>query len=497
MIARSLKNEKFESNAFSSDESAVQNANLRHTQENAPETIDPRREKKRLLTVSESVEKSFVRSAVARTQPCPPSYEDPDEGGGDGNEKEKEKEEEREDEDEPASNLGARTRETGKWLAPFPEQADILERCAKAFPSTAERSALVRQILPSWDVDCILRHTREEVTAWFRSMEQTHRTAEVSPIAARRLYDSGITLLVQKMPVLTRLAQDIVRVLGFPRNSILCSLFCNQPGAKTLPHFDSADTLTVQITGSKTWRLAPNAHVRLPTTTWAYPDVSAHELRLYTHGQFPSTMPDENLETHRLEPGAMLYVPRGYWHETESSEESVSLHIHILPSMWADVVLKTLRARLLRDDAWRATAYRLWGLERAGDWDASKALDALREAVATLTPEDMHRPAPWAPAPDDRIAPRARGSVGVVGSTKGYKSVRLTSEEFAREHATTVEMSPSYLQATLLLADGPDPLSAKDLAGRVPNLSLDEALDLVRLLCDVGYARKAPASVGV
>ncbi|WP_394845376.1 cupin domain-containing protein [Pendulispora brunnea] len=451
--------------------------------ESALGTRDPSAEQKRLVLVSDSVEASREPEKVGRDCGKCQCIEPENEATRDP---------------EPAKEPDSDKLETEKWLAPFLDRAtDILERRAEVFPPTKERTALVRKLLPSWKIDDILGFAREEVLAWFQSLEQSHRTARVSPEAARKLYSAGIALLVQKMPQLESLAADIARVLGFPATSIQCSLFCNRRGAKTLTHFDSVDTLAIQVTGSKTWHLAPNTHVQLPTDTWAHPQVSTHELRLYAHRQFPPEMPTENVESHRLEPGAMLYVPRGYWHETESSEESVSLHIHILPSTWADVVLKTLHSRLLRDEAWRATAYRLWGLERAGDWDTANALEALREIVGTLTPEDVHRPAQWTPAPNDRVAPRARGSVGVVASNEEYQSVRLTSEEFALEHATTVEMSPSFVQATLLLADGADPLSANELAERVPSLSRDEALDLVRLLCKVGYARKASASVGV
>ncbi|WP_394832988.1 cupin domain-containing protein [Pendulispora rubella] len=466
--------------------SSIPARNFKLSHESPPKPRGPSGEQKRLVRGSTVVASSRERDLGVRDcDKCPDCIEP-------------ESEHEQPRYPEQPTEPDADKLETEKWLAPFLERAsDILEHRAQAFPATNERAALVRKLLPSWNIDDILGFARDEIIAWFQSLEQGHRTARVSPQAARRFYSAGIALLVQKIPQLELLAADVARVLGFPATSVRCSLFCNRRAARTLAHFDSADTLTVQITGSKTWRIAPNEHVRLPMDTWGHPDVPGHELRLYMHEQFPPTMPDENVESHRLEPGAMLYVPRGHWHETESSEESVSLHIQILPRTWADVVLKTLHSRLLRDESWRATAYRLWGLEREGDWDAAKALEALREVVGTLTPEDVHRPAPWTPTPDDCIAPRARGSVGVVASAKDYKSVRLTSEEFALEHATTVQMSPSYLRATLLVADGPDPLSAKDLAARVPDLSVDEALELVRLLCDVGYARRASAFAGV
>ncbi|WP_394825903.1 JmjC domain-containing protein [Pendulispora albinea] len=380
-----------------------------------------------------------------------------------------------------------------EWLAPFPERAsELLERRPELFHPTAVRIAGVRSILPSWIIDDILAQAQDEVIAWFQTREGFHQTAKIRPSAAAAFYSNGITMLVQRIPRLRALAEEIARVLGFPATQVECNLFCNQPGATTQGHFDSVDTLTVQITGNKVWRIAPNAHAPLPTDTWVPPRLATHELRLYAHEQLPSKMPGEKAEIHALEPGAMLYLPRGYWHETYSMAESVSLHIHLFPCTWADAVLKTLRSHLLRDEGWRATAYPLLGLERAGDWDTQTALHSLRDAVGRLTADDVQRPPKWTPTPEDRVVPRARGSMGVVASAEDYQSVRLGAEEFGFEHATMVDMPAPHVAATLLLARSRESLSASDLAARVPSLSQDAALGLVRLLCDVGYARKAP-----
>ncbi|WP_394824401.1 JmjC domain-containing protein [Pendulispora albinea] len=389
-------------------------------------------------------------------------------------------------------DLHAPDRAVNRWLSPFPDCAqEIVERRAQFFPATAERAAAVTSLLPSWEVEDLALDAGDDPIAWFRTREGKHRTTRVRAHAAGLLHEAGITLYLRKLRRLESLQADIARALGMPATYVDCSVFCSQPGASTQPHFDSVATLTVQVKGSKTWHIAPNTHAPQPTETWVTREEVSHELRLYAHEPFPPGIPDHLAETHRLEPGAMLYVPRGYWHDTLSSEESIALHIHLQSCPWADVVTKTLRAQLLRDEAWRSTAYTLWGHAGPHSWDAAAALEALRRAVARLSVDDLQRPAPWLPGPADRVISRARSAMGVVSTDNGRHTVRLSAEEFGLEDATTVEMSQSYLAATLLVARSREPLSAQDLAAHVPELSLDEALGLVHLLCDSGYARRA------
>ena len=61
-------------------------------------------------------------------------------------------------------------------------------------------------------------------------------------------------------------------------------------------------------------------------------------------------------ETVVLSPGSVLFVPRGYWHATESDEETLALNFTFGQPSWADVVLAALRTKLLADPQWRELA---------------------------------------------------------------------------------------------------------------------------------------------
>jgi 50S ribosomal protein L16 3-hydroxylase len=134
----------------------------------------------------------------------------------------------------------------------------------------------------------------------------------------------------------------------------------------TRAHFDPVDTITLQLTGSKRWRVAANTFAPDPMMSWTTLDGSETfaELWLHAHDVLPHAMPDGAAQ-YMLEPGALLHVPRGFWHETVSTEASISLHVHHVPSPWLDLALKALRDCLLRDPAWRAAPPGLWDPDSA------------------------------------------------------------------------------------------------------------------------------------
>jgi 50S ribosomal protein L16 3-hydroxylase len=245
--------------------------------------------------------------------------------------------------------------------------------------------------LSAWNVPALLARHTSSVVAWFQGLDGRPVTAYVSPEAAPRLYQGGSTFYLRQMPVLAPLTEAIAAALTVPTQNVECTLFCNQPGARTRMHFDPLDTITLQVTGSKRWRLAPNLHAAHPTVSYGTLDPQLMpDLRLYAHDCLPTRMPDD-AEEYLLTPGSVLYVPCGFWHETESDEASISLHVHHIPVLWVDAVLVTLRAKLLRDPAWRAGAHDLWAASRRSHTAimADRLLEALAVADDGRTVDDV------------------------------------------------------------------------------------------------------------
>jgi 50S ribosomal protein L16 3-hydroxylase len=389
------------------------------------------------------------------------------------------------------------------WLAPLDLTTFRDDYLSKRVLFREPSPARLATVLPlrSWDVADLVRSPGVKALAWFNALDGYHLTTEVPSEAAHKLYRGGLTLYVQEVPELAPVACELARALQVPAHSVKCTLFCNQPGARTRAHFDPVDTLTLQLRGRKRWRVAPNALASNPTTSWATLDGSAKkaELWLYAHGELPAALP-AGAEEFTLEPGAVLHVPRGYWHETESDQESVSLHVHHVPLPWVDAVLVTLRGLLLREPAWRECANHLRDPGRAGANAAAiePLLRSLASAVGRLSVDDVlptNRPSSGLWGPHDLMQRRARAGFVVEGATAetGLAKVAFVVAEYGSERRTTVEMSAPFLSACRLFVESPagGPFSASDLAARVPGLDVEEARQLFALLLDVGFLRPA------
>lgn len=115
----------------------------------------------------------------------------------------------------------------------------------------------------------------------------------------------------------------------------------------TSVHFDPIDVITVQLTGRKTWWVAPNRFAPAPLEGWAPSDPVPPIMRIYSEGEPPTEIPGDAVE-YALEPGAVLHIPRGYWHQTSSDQDSISLHILLIPPLRLDFLLASLRNPAMR-----------------------------------------------------------------------------------------------------------------------------------------------------
>src|ERR1700722_19057154 len=344
------------------------------------------------------------------------------------------------------------------WLEPFEQfRTDILGRRPMFYEATRARASSVRSLSPSWDVSDLLADRHDPVRVSFYKRDGRYAFPEVSVAAARDLYAAGTTLYLGGGPFLAQLDRDIARTLHVPDKDVECGLFCNQPGGTTRMHCDIVDNVTLQVKGSKTWRIAPNRDAPNPTESMMTLEELKPEVRQYARSPMPREMPAD-AETYVLRPGAALHFPQGYWHETASDEESVSLHIHLLPTPWVDVALATLRSKLVRDAHWRRGAASLWDPGRT-DWTAEEALASLRTAVNRLAPDDFALGEEPLPTAGQGVVRRARTAVVVDAVVDGGRStVTFHAEENGITRTTTLRMSGALLSATQRIARSTKPL---------------------------------------
>lgn len=137
-------------------------------------------------------------------------------------------------------------------------------------------------------------------------------------------------------------------------------VFMSKKGHVTDWHFDYMENFTIQLKGSKTWKMMPsNISHPLRGCTPHFKTLDTYEQQMKVHKlhdpNFQFTPDNFDLaEEVTLTEGSILYHPGGYWHKVECTEDSVSVNISLVCSNYADVVSNAVHHLLLRKEEWRA-----------------------------------------------------------------------------------------------------------------------------------------------
>ncbi|RYZ94165.1 MAG: hypothetical protein EOP11_26755, partial [Proteobacteria bacterium] len=138
-----------------------------------------------------------------------------------------------------------------------------------------------------------------------------------------------------------------------------CNIYAIPDGGRTGCHYDQNINFVCQITGEKTWELAPNAHVINPTTRHTAGTPGDTSTLAFAAKSLPAKLPREGRIRVVLKPGSVLFVPRGWWHQTSAKGDSISLNFTYDQISWAQVLSTAIAQRLMKDEKWRGVAYGL------------------------------------------------------------------------------------------------------------------------------------------
>lgn len=241
------------------------------------------------------------------------------------------------------------------------------------------RFGVLSRIPELQDARRLCEATRGPVTVFAR--DGRHRDLD-SGLAALPFYEEdGETLyfrrLGESIPALADLAARLAEDLGVWPEDVAVEAFASRDGAGTAMHFDSEQNFNIQLRGRKTWRLLENRAVSDPLQSFVAGQEPPFELASYAAARFPKRLPASAARL-TLRPGSSLYVPRGHWHQTAVSGDSLAVCFAVKPPVWAALALDALRLALIRDPRWRQAAFGLAG------GAASRA--ALRRRLAELLP---------------------------------------------------------------------------------------------------------------
>ncbi len=232
-----------------------------------------------------------------------------------------------------------------------------------------------------------------KVRACLPDFDDEYSSIHLDSKDALKAYRNQMTLVFDSMQIqdckvataLNNIRRDLGLVTGGEENN-LCKArsiaYATPKGAGTRLHFDANVNFILQVKGKKSWILAPNKSVVNPTErfTMGAPEISK-ALEKQFHDVLPSEIPDDAIEV-LMEPGCVLFVPRGYWHTTTAEEDSLSLNFTFSQPTWADIFTKSMQELLLASPEWRGLAD---GLESKNTARQKNAIEHLQKLMTNLS----------------------------------------------------------------------------------------------------------------
>lgn len=299
-------------------------------------------------------------------------------------------------------------------------------------------SVAARLALPAETDDVFASHRGQMRLAAPSEGGQTTFFEGLSASEAKERYEHGATVLLgvapQSEPLLHGISKRLEAVTGVPPGSCDFLVHLSRPKTGFSVHFDNQDVLVLQVRGRKTWRIAQTPSIRYPTESYVAGSAAGPELRSYWPESAvldSSFLPVEH-ERVVLEPGSVVFVPRGLWHWTEAVEESVSVSFGFHSPCWADVVAPWLEAALVGHDLrWKQPAAERWGRDLDPRVrDARSMLELLLSEVG-------------------KVAAMARAEA-LIG---GYSLRRVLARTFLREPPTWARVAAQEARALLVLQE--------------------------------------------
>lgn len=340
----------------------------------------------------------------------------------------------------------------------------------------------------------------------------------ISADHALQLYERGHTIQCAGAVRGTRSAEwsaELSRQWGIPHVSASVRTIFSPPNAVDAFgwHFDTANVIAVQLSGSKRWQLAPNEDLRFPHRA-GHPSQPVRGPLNGLPGFSPRGYGPWSFDTSsfrdatrvELVPGSVLFNPGGQWHRTSSvgAQGSCSVSFLFEPDSWLKLLVRGLVSTLIEDAQWREPALGLTA-PGAGRAVATAAFVNRVEGLKALVQEldaaellqrahDSHLSRDVDGAGPLRLAPAARA--GIEQAVDGQWRLSVVDGDGA---STDLEVSaalvPScrwildsehvpFSMSTLVLATSPSPENIEpDWIDRVTALiSVLETLGVVDAL---------------
>lgn len=326
-----------------------------------------------------------------------------------------------------------------------------------------------------------------------KSAHMAHAEARHAP----NLYRMGLTVyfddITRVIPGAKKFARQLARELGLNDRAARVSAWVSPVENGAAPHYDPTDVFSIQLRGTKRFELAHVNEVSAPYGKQYTPGAS--RLTEETFAQMVNGFPDwrdVEFEGVEMKPGSVLFFPRGTWHRTYASADSLAVSIAIEPPTAAECVLEQLRMVMLQDPEWRRPLYGAWGNEqeqKSAFDQAAKLVEKIPRIASAISAKDIVLPTI---SPDERFAyidsssrfqriPNAAVVPEQQDGSDTTRSMRIThSDEHNAEHTLVrIEIPKRHVDILNWLAAQDTPFHARDLQAQFPAFAFDEIKQLL------------------
>lgn len=183
----------------------------------------------------------------------------------------------------------------------------------------------------------------------------------IDPAQARESFDAGKTLCadVSRTEEVAAFLDALSDRLEVGRGGF-AKLYASPPGVGFATHFDPDHVFVLQLRGRKRWWFGETPAIPFSVHGGKVQDgVAVHtyprsgEPVVTDEGQPLPAASRSTLRSVVLEPGDLLYLPPGTWHETEAQQESVAISLSPPRVTVAHVLLHTIESAMSRAEGFR------------------------------------------------------------------------------------------------------------------------------------------------
>ena len=371
----------------------------------------------------------------------------------------------------------------------------------------------LQKLLKSWPNQCLYTHgpldrlpalLNDEILTSIESLtdayqgrlnEIDHRKGYgMGPVAdgsASIVIKGGATAFLEELsPLLEgadKFKEDLEQELGIKPGSAQLGAFISAAGSGAPTHYDVLDVISVQLVGTKKFYVSPLKQIRYPYGT-QYCEASPPFDELYPQisQDFPGYK-DQDFEQIDMQPGSILFMPRGTWHYTEAEQDSMAMSIILSPPTQLDYFLYQLKSTLLQDAAWRSPCYGLG----AADGVNSKLYSKISNTIYKLSKSHQNPQSPIRSfQKDSRFLCNPNFDIRVTPGTEYYNLEYSGENQNGEVCRAQMEVSPEIAGIFDWIIATSGPFTVQQCMKIFPGISADVFSELFSRLASSGLLQR-------